>query len=141
MCIRDRSEGNRPNINGEEVSWLKSAQPDNSRESFEKYLRIVYAYASTLSLEKEMTPVEPEELAVGDVFIKGGSPGHVVIVVDMAVNRETGEKRFILLQGNMPSQQAHIIKNTFEMCIRDRSRGTFRSAGGRAVRSRRASGC
>ena len=108
------SEGNRPNINGEEVSWLKSAQPDNSRESFEKYLRIVYAYASTLSLEKEMTPVEPEELAVGDVFIKGGSPGHVVIVVDMAVNRETGEKRFILLHGNMPSQQAHIIKNTFE---------------------------
>ena len=87
---------------------------NTSRESFENSLRIVYAYSSTLSLEKELIPVAPEELAVGDVFIKGGSPGHVVIVVDMAVNKSTGEKRFMLLQGNMPSQQAHIIKNIFE---------------------------
>ncbi len=108
------AQGKRPNVNGEEVTWLQSAQPDCSRESFENYLRIVYAYSSTLSLEKELIPVAPEELAVGDVFIKGGSPGHVVIVVDMAVNKSTGEKRFMLLQGNMPSQQAHIIKNIFE---------------------------
>lgn len=108
------AKGMRPNVNGEEVTWLQSAQPDSSRESFNNYLRIVYAYSSTLSLEKEMAPVSEEELAVGDVFIRGGSPGHVVIVVDMAVNPQTGEKRFMLLQGNMPSQQAHIIKNTFE---------------------------
>lgn len=79
----------RPNVNGEEVTWLQSAQPDSSRESFNNYLRIVYAYSSTLSLEKEMAPVSEEELAVGDVFIRGGSPGHVVIVVDMAVNPHT----------------------------------------------------
>ena len=80
------AKGMRPNVNGEEVTWLQSAQPDSSRESFNNYLRIVYAYSSTLSLEKEMAPVSEEELAVGDVFIRGGSPGHVVIVVDMAIN-------------------------------------------------------
>lgn len=93
------AQGKRPNVNGEEVTWLQSAQPDCSRESFENYLRIVYAYSSTLSLEKELIPVAPEELAVGDVFIKGGSPGHVVIVVDMAVNKSTGEKRFMRFRG------------------------------------------
>lgn len=111
------SKGMRPSVNGEEVTWLQSAQPDSSRESFNNYLRIVYAYSSTLSLEKEMVSVSSDELEVGDVFIRGGSPGHVVIVVDMAVNSQTGEKRFMLLQGNMPSQQAHIIKNTFEPAL------------------------
>lgn len=108
------SKGMRPSINGDEVTWINSAQPDSSRASFENYLRMVYSYASTLSLEKEMAPAEASELAIGDVFIIGGSPGHVVIVTDMAVNSDTGEKRFILLQGNMPSQQAHVIKNIFE---------------------------
>ena len=46
----------------------------------------------------------------GDVFIKGGFPGHAMIVVDVAVNKK-GEKIFMLAQSYMPAQDIHIVKN------------------------------
>jgi len=45
------------------------------------------------------------------VFIKGGSPGHAVIVVDMAQCQEDGTRVFLLAQGFMPAQEAHILRN------------------------------
>jgi len=39
--------------------------------------------------------VSIKNMNIGDVFIVGGSPGHAVIVVDMAVNSD-GEKIFLL---------------------------------------------
>jgi hypothetical protein len=45
------------------------------------------------------------------VFIKGGFPGHAVLVADMVENRQTGEKRFLLLQSYMPAQDIHVLKN------------------------------
>ena len=50
-------------------------------------------------------------MRIGDVFIIGGSPGHAVIVVDMAVNPETHEKVFLLAQSYMPAQQIQLLKN------------------------------
>jgi hypothetical protein len=47
----------------------------------------------------------------GDVFIKGGSPGHAVLVVDMACDPRTGRKIFLLAQSYMPAQDIHILKN------------------------------
>ena len=90
--------------------WEKKTDADNSEETFKKYLRIVFAYSSTLSMENESTPVDMSELQVGDIFIKGGSPGHVVMVADICEN-EAGEKAFLLAQGFMPAQSFHIIKN------------------------------
>ena len=55
---------------------------------------MVFAYAGTASLAKELNPTAVQEMKIGDVFIVGGSPGHCVIVVDMAENRSTGEKSF-----------------------------------------------
>ena len=46
----------------------------------------------------------------GDVLIKGGSPGHAVIVVDVAVN-SGGERVFMLAQSYMPAQDIHILRN------------------------------
>ena len=51
-----------------------------------------------------------EKLSIGDVFIVGGSPGHAVIVVDVAEN-ESGEKIFILAQSYMPAQDIHVLIN------------------------------
>ena len=50
-------------------------------------------------------------LQPGDVFIKGGSPGHAVIVVDVAIYTQTGKKVFLLAQSYMPAQQIHILVN------------------------------
>ena len=72
----------------------------------------VFAYASTLSLEKEITPLSKiSEIQAGDVFIKGGAPGHAITVMDVAKNKTTGKKIFLLSQSYMPAQDIHILKN------------------------------
>ena len=53
---------------------------------------------------------ENVKIEVGDVFLKGGSPGHVVMIVDMC-QREDGKKAFLLAQGYMPAQEFHVLKN------------------------------
>ena len=72
---------------------------------------LVFAYSSTLSLDKELKSVDVDDMQIGDVFIKGGSPGHCVIVVDMAENKSTGQKVFMLAQSYMPAQQTQLLIN------------------------------
>lgn len=79
--------------------------------SFRKYMDLVFAYAGTYSLERELQPVKVSEIAAGDVFIKGGFPGHAVLVADVARNATTGETRFLLMQSYMPAQDIHVLKN------------------------------
>jgi hypothetical protein len=84
---------------------------DGGYASFRKYMDYVFAYAGTYSLERELKPVPAGDIAIGDVFIKGGFPGHAVLVSDMAENAATGEKRFLLVQSYMPAQEMHVLKN------------------------------
>ena len=104
-------QGNRVAISGNKTSWVKRTSEASDYKSFRKYLDIVFAYAGTASLVKELNPVAIEDMQIGDVFIKGGSPGHCVIIVDMAKNKETGEKLFLLTQSYMPAQDIHLLKN------------------------------
>ncbi|MFM7767840.1 MAG: DUF4846 domain-containing protein, partial [Bacteroidota bacterium] len=76
-----------------------------------KYMEMVFSYAGTASLEKELKPVDLADMQIGDLFIKGGFPGHAVVVVDMAVHESTGEKLFLLAQSYMPAQETHVLKN------------------------------
>ena len=74
---------------------------------------VVFAWAGTYSLERELKPAALADIAAGDVFIKGGFPGHAVLVADVVENRTTGEKRFLLLQSYMPAQDIHVLAGTF----------------------------
>ena len=103
-------DGYRVSVNGNNVSWVKSKSVDTSYDCFVKYLKTVFCYAGTLSMEKESDPTTMTELKAGDVFLYGGSPGHVVMVVDTCVN-EQGKKAFLLAQGYMPAQEFHLLKN------------------------------
>jgi len=102
--------GERIKVDGNTVSWYNASKKDERMESFQKYLVMVFSYAGTLSLNKELNPISIDELQIGDVFIQGGSPGHAVIVVDLAVHEDTGEKIFLIAQSYMPAQDIHIIK-------------------------------
>jgi hypothetical protein len=111
-CVYSKwREGYRVKVSGNQVSWYKKGAADPSYRAFRSYLDMVYSYAGTLSLEKEMKPVPYAEMAIGDVLIRGGSPGHAVIVIDMAQNPVTGEKLFLLAQSYMPAQDIHILQN------------------------------
>lgn len=103
-------EGFRIVVNGNQVSWIKNAKPDDSYESFCKYLRMVFAYAGTLSMETESKALEFLDMEVGDLFLKAGSPGHVVMVIDVCEDKQ-GNKAFLLGQGYMPAQEFHVLKN------------------------------
>ncbi|MEJ8757312.1 DUF4846 domain-containing protein [Pontibacter sp. H259] len=104
-------QGYRVSIKGDDCSWVKKAAPSTAYTSFREYMKLVFTYAGTKSLEKEMKAVSIDDLQIGDVFIKGGSPGHAVIVVDMSVNAQTNEKLFLLAQSYMPAQEIQILKN------------------------------
>jgi hypothetical protein len=106
------AEGNRFKFKGNSVSWKKTKDKDYSYENFKRYLEIVYTYAGSASLTKELQKVKSlSDLEIGDIFIQGGSPGHAVIVIDSAKSKVTGEKIFLLAQSYMPAQDIQILKN------------------------------
>jgi hypothetical protein len=90
-----------------EYKW---EQKDN-RPAFEKYLEMVFGWCGSASLEKQLKPItDISRIEPGDVFIKGGFPGHAMIIMDVAVNAK-GEKMIMLAQSYMPAQDIHIVKN------------------------------
>lgn len=104
-------QGDRIRVSGNQVSWRRGQQATPSYAAFRQYLNVVFSYAGTASLERELTPADPAGLQPGDVWIKGGHPGHAVIVLDVAEHPETGERCFLLAQSYMPAQDIHVLRN------------------------------
>ncbi len=104
------AKGYRVRIKGNKAEWVHSAKESTSYAIFREYLEFVFRYAGTLSLAKSMHSKSIENIDIGDVFVKGGSPGHAVIVVDMCTDAG-GQKYFLLAQSYMPAQDIQILKN------------------------------
>jgi hypothetical protein len=82
-----------------------------SRTNFDTYLQRVFGMCGSASLAMQLKPKQDlHTMEIGDVFIRGGFPGHAVIIMDMAQN-EQGEKIFMLAQSYMPAQNIHILNN------------------------------
>ena len=103
-------QGGRMKIEGNKTKWIPGIPRDNTYTEFWSFMELIFTYAGTASLEKELESVELTSMKIGDVFIKGGHPGHVVIIVDMAKNAK-GEQLFMLGQSYMPAQEFQILKN------------------------------
>ena len=88
--------------------WLKLKGRSDNEQTYRDWLMTVQHYAGTLSLEAESHPITPEEARAGDIICRGGSPGHVVLLADEAVS-ESGSRAFLLAQGLIPSQNAHLL--------------------------------
>jgi len=110
------AEGYRPRIKGNKVTFHKTARANFSKDNFYKYLNLIYMYSGTLSLYNELKSIKAMDLKVGDMLIKGGSPGHIVLLCDAVIN-ENGEKLFLLFQGNTPAQSVHLVKNLEDSII------------------------
>lgn len=81
-----------------------------TKERLLKYLEKVFGMCGSASLSKQLKSILMKDMQPGDVLIKGGFPGHAVIVADMAEN-DKGEKIYLLAQSYMPAQDIHILKN------------------------------
>ena len=82
-----------------------------SRTHFATYLNKVFSMCGSASLSKQLhTVVDFGSIQPGDVIIRGGFPGHAVMVMDVAVN-EAGEKIYLIAQSYMPAQDIHVLIN------------------------------
>jgi hypothetical protein len=107
----DWSSGRRPVVSGNQVSWVRQNERDSSYRSFRRYLDSVFAYAGSHSLSRELKTVsDPRAVLPGDVFIRGGFPGHAVLVADVAEDAQ-GRRAFVLVQSYMPAQDIHVLRN------------------------------
>ena len=88
------------------LSYLEGKTP--STDNLWSYLCLVFSYANTYSLNKQLKSKSTNDLEIGNVFIIGGFPGHVVIVVDKCRNAK-GEVKFMLAQSYMPAQDIQIL--------------------------------
>ncbi|MEX1132884.1 MAG: DUF4846 domain-containing protein [Flavobacteriales bacterium] len=103
-------KGERVRVSGNACSWHSGAAKDHSHAQLLRYLEFVFTYAGTLSLSKELKDASQLPIQAGDVFIRGGSPGHAVIVLDVAKTAD-GRSWFLVGQSYMPAQDIHVLKN------------------------------
>lgn len=101
-------------ISSTQIAFKKNAKEDDSYKSFRNYLDAVFMYAGTISLNKETIGIsDNKKIKTGDFIVTPGSPGHAVIIVGRAQNKQ-GEIIFLLAQGYTPAQSIHVITNPFD---------------------------
>jgi hypothetical protein len=82
-----------------------------TRPQLESFLNNVFSWCGSYNLQAQLKPVTHiQDIQTGDVFVRGGSPGHAMLVAGVAKNSR-GQKVFLLLQSFMPAQDIHIVIN------------------------------
>ena len=82
-----------------------------TRDNFTKYLDKVFGMCGTASLVKQLKQKNNfNDIKAGDVLIRGGFPGHAVMVMSVAEN-EDGKKIYMIAQSYMPAQDIHVLQN------------------------------
>jgi hypothetical protein len=74
--------------------------------TWERWLRHLFAYAGTMSLPRDtVADVEPSP---GDILVAPGSPGHAVLLLDVA---RAGDRTWVLVgQGYMPAMRFSVAR-------------------------------
>jgi hypothetical protein len=112
------AEGVTPAVAGAKVTWRSGKRQDLSHHSLRRWLDIVFNYAGTLSLSRELQPVPRlSDATIGDVLVHGGTPGHAVLIVDLAIEPASGRKLALLAQGFMPAQSVHVLRNPLDAAL------------------------
>jgi hypothetical protein len=101
--------GERLLVDGSRVERTVGAARAADHRSFRAWLQQLFIYAGTRSLRYDTAPVPPQQPApAGDILVDPGSPGHAVIVLDVAENAD-GRRLALIGQGFMPAQELHVI--------------------------------
>jgi hypothetical protein len=107
-------EGTTPAQAGERIVWRHGRPQGDGHADLRRWLDIVFGFASTRSLARELRPVDRiAEAAIGDVFIQPGNPGHAVVIVDIAADG-VGRRLALLAQSSMPARDMHLLRNTLD---------------------------
>ncbi|HVF82362.1 MAG TPA: DUF4846 domain-containing protein [Flavisolibacter sp.] len=110
----DYCKGLKPVPNGNTVRFVTGPATEATHQNLRKYLNLVYTYASTISLARELKTTNA--FGIGTVVIYPGSPGHCFIIVDEAMTAD-GEKLFKLVEGYTPAQSIYVLRNNAEPAL------------------------
>ncbi len=102
-------------VDGNKVTLvLRNNKLEENSETFRKWLREIWMYSNTWSIEKyDSYKVSLEDIKPGDFFIRSNPPpayGHAVKVIDV-VSDSRGLKKVMLSQSYMPAQENQILIN------------------------------
>gem|GEM_PF-6447790 len=107
----DWRDGARPKLEANDrFSWKTSSAPADNNVTRLHYLEFVYAYANTVALQQSLPKKSGYDIQPGDIFLQSGYPGHAIIVLRVAQQRN-GQTKLMLAQSYMPAQEIHILKN------------------------------
>jgi len=104
--------GERPVEEGNAIRWKPLGRPDppgGDHQSFRKYLDSVFTWANTGALARDAKKIGVGDARPGDFVVLPGSPGHAVLVLDMAASAE-GKRVALLGQGFMPAQSFQVLR-------------------------------
>lgn len=108
----DYLQGIRPRLKGRILKLVYAAAPcKKSHVTLRKYLDIVFAYANTVSLCRELKTTD--RLETGTVIIFPGHPGHCCMIMDEAVT-EKSDTVFKIVEGYMPAQSIYVLSNPYD---------------------------
>lgn len=95
---------------GSGVFWLKKANPaELDHAEFRRFLDAVFTWANSTALSQQATPVEAKDVAPGDFFIHLGSPGHTLVVLDIA-QKPDGSRVALFGQALNPAQNVFVLR-------------------------------
>lgn len=105
----DWTAGRRLKVEGAKVRTVDVEPVASDRAALRAWFEQLFMYAGTRSLELDTKPVPLDwPIAAGDLLLRPGSPGHVVMVLDVAEGND-GERIAVIGQGSMPAQELHVI--------------------------------
>lgn len=102
----DWRDGERFEVDGAQVRRVRGAPGPDDHGNFRAWMQHLFRYAGTRSLARDTRPADGA-LRPGDVFAEPGSPGHAVVLLDVA---QHGDRRVgLVAQGFTPAQEAHVL--------------------------------
>lgn len=109
MPLSRWAKGQRLIASGATVYWAQQTKPmELEYGEFRKYLDGVFTWANSTSLAQQAGPVEPDDVQPGDFFLHSGSPGHALVILDIA---EKGNRRVALYaQALNPTENVHVLR-------------------------------
>jgi len=101
--------GERFRVSGSRVARVSGPPRNEDHATYRQWLQHLFNYAGTLSLRLDSDPVSPARgLQPGDFFVDPGSPGHAVMILDVAETAD-GERLGLVGQGYTPAQELHVL--------------------------------
>jgi hypothetical protein len=104
----DWQKGERFRVQGAKVARARQGAGANDHGNFRAWLDHLFRYAGTRSLALDSDPVGSRPYEAGDFFVTPGSPGHAVLLLDVAVNA-AGQRAALVGQGFMPAEDFHVL--------------------------------